>query len=161
MENKTHWKKEFNYDYLGGYSLPQGKDVVLTIVKTGRVMVKGVNGKEENCFVCYFKEKADWVKPMILNRTNCKTLEKLTSSPYTEDWKDISIQIGTQRISAFGDSVDALRIRPTLPSKPELLQNTPQFNSALEYVKSGNSIDLIKEKYTVSKETFKLLEDAR
>ena len=27
----THWKTQFNYDYLGAYSLPDGKDIILTI----------------------------------------------------------------------------------------------------------------------------------
>ena len=31
MEHLTHWKNQFNYDYLGAYSLSGGKDIVLTI----------------------------------------------------------------------------------------------------------------------------------
>ena len=30
----THWKTQFNYDYLGAYSLPDGKDIILTIRET-------------------------------------------------------------------------------------------------------------------------------
>ena len=68
---KTHWKKEFNYDYMGSYSLPDGKDVVMTIKETRKEKVTGSAGKKEDCFVCYFHESE---KPMILNRTNCKTI---------------------------------------------------------------------------------------
>mgnify|MGYP000112125353 CR=1 FL=1 len=28
----THWKTQFNYDYLGAYSLPDGKDIILEIM---------------------------------------------------------------------------------------------------------------------------------
>lgn len=36
MEHLTHWKNQFNYDYLGAYSLSGGKDIVLTIKETKR-----------------------------------------------------------------------------------------------------------------------------
>ena len=64
----THWKTQFNYDYLGAYSLPDGKDIILTIRETKKEQVVGTSGKKEECFVAYFFEN---VKPMILNRTNC------------------------------------------------------------------------------------------
>ena len=34
MEHLTHWKNQFNYDYLGAYSLPDGKDIILTLKET-------------------------------------------------------------------------------------------------------------------------------
>ena len=58
----THWKTQFNYDYLGAYSLPDGKDIILTIRETKKEQVVGASGKKEECFVAYFFEN---VKPMI------------------------------------------------------------------------------------------------
>ena len=110
---KTHWKKKFNYDYMGSYSLPDGKDVVLTIRETKKETVTGTNGKKEECFVCYFKESD---KPMILNRTNCKTIAKIHNTPYVEDCGGLRIQLGIDQVSAFGESVDALRIRAIKPA---------------------------------------------
>lgn len=110
---KTHWKKEFNYEYMGSYSLPDGKDVVLTIKETKKEIVIGTNGKKEECFVCYFKESD---KPMILNRTNCKTIERVHKTPYIEDWPGIVVQIGIDKVNAFGEVVDALRIRNIKPA---------------------------------------------
>lgn len=52
----THWKTQFNYDYLGAYSLPDGKDIILTIRETKREQVVGASGKKEECFVAYFFE---------------------------------------------------------------------------------------------------------
>jgi cobalamin biosynthesis protein CbiG len=110
---KTHWKKEFNYDYMGSYSLPDGKDVVLTIKETKKEKVTGQNGKKEDCFVCYFKESD---KPMILNRTNCKTIERLYKAPYIEDWIGLRVQLGVDTVNAFGEVVEALRIRNIKPA---------------------------------------------
>ena len=59
----THWKTQFNYDYLGAYRLPDGKDIILTIRETKKEQVVGASGKKEECFVAYFFEN---VKPMIL-----------------------------------------------------------------------------------------------
>jgi len=112
MEKKTHWKKEFNYDYMGSYSLPDGGDITLTIKSTTKQQVTGMNGKKEDCFVCYFKE-AD--KPMILNRTNCKTISKLSGSPFIENWPGVRVVVGIDKVSAFGEMVEALRIRNIKP----------------------------------------------
>ena len=110
---KTHWKKQFNYEYMGSYSLPDGKDVVLTIKETRKEKVTGTAGKKEDCFVCYFEESD---KPMILNRTNCKTIERIYKSPFIEDWAGLRVQIGIDTVSAFGESVEALRVRNVKPA---------------------------------------------
>lgn len=162
---KTHWKKQFNYDYLGSYSLPEGKDVILTLKNTRKKEVIGQNGKKEECFVCDFAEQgaADWIKPMILNRTNCKTIAKLYGTPYIEDWAGKQVQIGIDRVSAFGDTTDALRIRNIKPEahrKAELLPETPQWNQAVEYLKKGNTIEKIEKKYALSEENRQLLIDS-
>ena len=110
---KTHWKKQFNYEYMGSYSLPDGKDVILTIKETRKEKVTGTAGKKEDCFVCYFEESD---KPMILNRTNCKTIERVYKSPFIEDWAGLRVQIGIDTVSAFGESVEALRVRNIKPA---------------------------------------------
>ena len=110
---KTHWKKQFNYEYMGSYSLPDGKDVILTIKETRKEKVTGTAGKKEDCFVCYFEESD---KPMILNRTNCKTIERIYKSPFIEDWAGLRVQIGIDTVSAFGESVEALRVRNIKPA---------------------------------------------
>lgn len=113
-ETKTHWKKFFNYDYMGAYSLPEGKDVVVTIKELKKEIVTGQAGKKEECFVCYF---SDSDKPMILNRTNCRTIEKLYGSPFTEDWRGKKIQLYVATVKAFGDITDALRVRDFKPEE--------------------------------------------
>ena len=114
MEHLTHWKNQFNYDYLGAYSLSDGKDIVLTIKETKKEMVTGANGQKSECFVAYFHEN---VKPMILNKTNCKAIEKMYKTPNIEEWVDKQIQIGVARINAFGETTDCLRVRAFIDRK--------------------------------------------
>ena len=109
IAKKTHWKQNFNIDYLGAYSLDNGKDKVLTIKRLSKEMVKGTGGKEAECLVCFFLEDE---KPMILNRTNCKTIAKMFGTPYIEEWAGRKISVYVANVKAFGeDNVEALRVR--------------------------------------------------
>ena len=115
--SETHWKKLINPDYLGAYSLDPGKDMVLTIRQVKKEMVTGADGKKEECIVCYWQEEQ---KPMILNVTNCKMIAKLLKTPYIERWAGHRIQIGAEVVSAFGEKVEALRVRKTLPEEAKI-----------------------------------------
>lgn len=108
----THWKKLTNPNYLGAYSIENGQDLVLTIKYVNEETVIGTDGKKDDCVVCHFVEN---VKPMILNATNMKMITKLYNSPYIEDWAGKKIQIGIEKIKAFGEVVEALRIRKKIP----------------------------------------------
>jgi hypothetical protein len=137
---------------MGSYSLPDGRDVVLTIKATKREQVTGTAGKKQDCFVCYFVESD---KPMILNRTNCKTIEKVLGTPYIEDWVGKKIQVGIDTVSAFGESVDALRVRRITPKekvKTELLPSDAKWPEVVAWIKGGGSIESIRGRYTVSDE---------
>ena len=113
----THWKKLINPDYLGAYSLDPGKDMVLTIRQVKKEMITGTDGKKEECIVCYWQEDQ---KPMILNVTNCKMIAKLLKTPYIERWAGHRIQIGAEVVSAFGEKVEALRVRKALPEDVQI-----------------------------------------
>lgn len=103
----THWKSLINLDYIGAYAL-DGKDKVLTIKSVGKEIVTGANGKKEECIVAHFKEDE---KPMILNRTNCKTIQKLYGTPDIEQWAGKKIQVYASTTKLAGDVVECLRIR--------------------------------------------------
>ena len=45
----THWKKLTNPDYLGAYSIEDGKDLILTIAYVRQEKVIGTDGKKEDC----------------------------------------------------------------------------------------------------------------
>jgi DNA-directed RNA polymerase subunit RPC12/RpoP len=114
----THWKRLTNPDYLGAYALEPDQDLVVTIKTVTNELVASPDGKKETCSVMRFVED---VKPMVLNATNSKTITKLFKTPYIEQWAGRKIQLYVQKgVKAFGDVVDALRVRPFLPVEKEL-----------------------------------------
>lgn len=131
-ESKTHWKKHFNPNYLGSYSLEPGEERVLTITGLKDEDVMSPDGKTEKLPVLYFKED----KPMILNKTNAKTVAKVAGSDYIEDWPGVKIQIYIANVKAFGELTPALRVRPVAPKKDKL--NADRYGKMIEAIKSGN-----------------------
>ena len=103
-----------NPNYLGSWDLDElpNREIALVIdtIKDEGVVA---NGKEEKCTVCHFTDKT--YKPMILNVTNKKTLCKLYKTKDTENLKGKAVLIGVEKVKAFGDIHDALRIRPRVP----------------------------------------------
>lgn len=114
MEAKqvTHWKKLTNPNYIGSHDLQPGQRLTLTIESVAQEVVKGSDGKEEQCIVAKIKGAK---KPMILNKTNCKIIAKLHDTPYIEDWAGKQIIIYTAKVKAFGEMVDALRVENKKP----------------------------------------------
>jgi DNA-directed RNA polymerase subunit RPC12/RpoP len=118
MANLTHWKKLTNPDYLGAYALEPNQDLIVTIKSVSNELVASPDGKKETCSVMSFIEN---VKPLVLNATNSKTITKLFKTPYIEEWEGRKIQLYVQKgVKAFGDVVDAIRVRPFLPVEKEL-----------------------------------------
>jgi hypothetical protein len=155
---KTHWKKLENPDYIGAYSLDEGKDKKVTIVKVIREMVTGTGGKKEECTIAHLKNE----KPMILNRTNMKTIQKIYNTPYIEEWAGKSIVLYVAKIKAFGeDNVECLRIRPKQPTKEDLNPNHAKWKGAIQALINGaTTIEAIKKTYTLTENNQKLLVDA-
>ena len=115
MAEKTHWKKLENPDYLGAYAMQPGQDLTLQIKSVGLEDVYNANSnKKEQCTVAHFYDNN--VKPMILNVTNCKTISKIYDTPYIEDWVGKYITVYIAKVKAFGETVEALRIRPRVPT---------------------------------------------
>lgn len=160
MEQKTHYKKLSNPNYLGAYELldgsTEGKELIVTVSKVTREMVAGADGKSEECTVCHLEGN----KPMILNATNQKAMTKAFGSPYIEDWSGKKMTLYVARIKAFGDVVDALRVRPSAPitKLPELTPSHPKWGSAKKAIADKNTtIESIKKAYSITAENEKLL----
>jgi hypothetical protein len=107
----THWKKNFDYKFTGAYELQPGEEKTVIIDRTTHEDVKSQDGKTQNCFVAYFKGD---LKPMVLNKTNCKTISKLYG-PFIENWIGKAITIKAENVKAFGEMVEALRIKNVMP----------------------------------------------
>lgn len=104
-----------NPNYLGGWDLDElpNREVTLTIAQITDEKVVGNDGRDSICTVAHWTDKA--FKPMILNVTNKKTLAKLYKTKDTEKLKGKSVIIGIEKVKAFGDIYDALRIRAKMP----------------------------------------------
>ena len=92
-------------------SAPNIHIVTIKVVKPE--MITGQNGQKEECVVAHFDGD---VKPMILNKTNMKAIEKALKSPYIEDWSGHNIQLYADMVSAFGATTMALRVRDFEPN---------------------------------------------
>ncbi len=103
-----------NPNYLGSWDLDEqpNREITLTIEKIIDEEVV-TNGKSEKCTVIHWTDKS--FKPMIANITNKKTLCKLYKTKETEKFVGKSVIIGIDKVKAFGDIYDALRIRKRIP----------------------------------------------
>lgn len=145
---KTHWKKLNNPDYIGAYELMNGDEATELVVQIESVSKELIKGpKTEEGIIAKLKGQ----KPLILNATNAKMITKLTDSPYIEDWSGISIILYVAKVRAFGETVDALRIKDELPSKKALTPKHPKWSSAKESIKAGQTtVEAIRQVYTLS-----------
>lgn len=111
---KTHWKKVVSDpNYIGEADFKEGEEKIVTI---GRVnaseTVTTAEGKSQKAVVHF----AEPLKPMILNVARSKSIEKVAGSPYFEDWIGVQIVLYIEHgIKAFGDVVNAVRVRPYKP----------------------------------------------
>lgn len=153
---KTHWRKLKDTNYLGSWDVVD-KELILTIKAIETKEVKSPDGKTEELPVMSFKED---YKPMILNATNFKAIQKAYNSPYVEDWLGKKIAIYISSVKAFGSVVDALRIKPNAPKveKDELTPDNKKFESIKAKLKSGETtIDTVKQYFEISETTLNLL----
>lgn len=161
METKTHYKKLSHPLYIGAYELmlneKENKELPVKIESVKREMVTGPDGKKEECTIMTIPPH----KPMILNATNQKALTKAIGSPFIEDWSGKMVTLYVAKVRAFGETLDALRIKDTLytpPALPVLDVKHPKWNDAKASVKDGKAtIEQIRAKYQLSAENEKLI----
>ena len=103
-----------NPNYLGSWDVEElpNKEAVLIIdhIVDEEVVT---NGQKEICTVIHWTDRT--FKPMIANITNKKALARLYKTKDTEKLKGKAVVIGIDRVKAFGDTHDALRIRHRIP----------------------------------------------
>lgn len=152
---KTHFKKLRNPDFIGSWDLvnPDGsyRNASLTIKEVKKQMVHDGKGGQEECVIVHFQES----KPMIMNSTNLKATAKVMGSNFIEDWQGKKIEITVEKVKAFGEVHDAMRVsRVSL----ELTPRHPKWSGAKEAIKNKTvTIDQIKKQYTISPENEQLL----
>lgn len=155
IQNKTHYRKAFNSPYLSSADIVEPvnltiKHVVLEPDKTKRT--------KEHFNTLYFAEKeirkGETLKPMILNATNSRLMDKLAGSPFIEDWHDLTITVYVDPNVRFGrETVEGLRISPKLPSvKKELTPNDPMWQGAIDAYKRDGNLSKVLARVTISEE---------
>lgn len=136
----THWKDNFDYTYLGAYSI-NGQDLIGTIKQVKKEVVTSTSGKKQECTVCYFEELE---KPMILNKTNCKIIAGVYKSPYIENWVGKKIALYKSKVNAFGEEVEALRIRSKIPDAEKPSLSDERLDAAIKKIEQGSySVDAL------------------
>lgn len=125
----AHFKTLFPSLYLGAHDL-QGREVVLTIRRVVVEELKTSGGSERKPTV-YFQEtqaKAAQTKTeekrLVLNKTNAKAIAKMYGAE-VNDWTGKRITVYSASVAAFGEQVDAIRVRP-VPPPPVAAQPQPE-----------------------------------
>ncbi len=115
----THYRKVFDSPYLSAADIVE--PITLTVAKVTQETDK--TKKTKDVFnTAYFQEReirpGEKLKPMILNATNSKMMDRITGSPFIEDWSGRRITIYVDANIKFGrDTVEGLRIRPAAERK--------------------------------------------
>lgn len=157
---KTHFKKLRNPDYLGSWDLTNEdgtyKEVAVTIKEVKKSMVFDGKGGQDECVVIQLQGN---YKPFIANATNLKTIARVCASNFIEDWQGKSIVLGVDKVKAFGEIHDALRVRNKKASKEALTPGHPNFEKAKAAIQGGTyTIEAARKKYEISDEVAAMLQ---
>lgn len=139
MTDLTHWKGQVNPDYLGAYAVPPNGSLIVTIKSVSKEMVPSPTGDRKECLVVHFVEN---YKPMVCNRTNGKAIEKALKSPYIEKWAGQKIELYSSKVKAFGEEMDALRVRNIAP-----VAKVVDYKKAIEAINKSKTLDELKKFY--------------
>ena len=156
MEKLTHWKKTFNPDFLGAHDFQPGEEITTVIEGFNEAQeIVGSGGKKDVVTALFLKG----YKPFILNRTNAKLISKALKSPYMEQWTGKAIQLYVQTgVKAFGDVVDAVRVRPVAPRTEKPVLDMDRFKKMLDSIEAGKfSTEQAKAKFQLTSDQLELL----
>lgn len=107
--------------YVAAFEL-QGEDVTLTIKSVRAEIIEGENNRKDKRPIIYFEEGG---KPLVLNKTNAKIIIKLYTANYAA-WPGKRITLYPTIVDAFGDKVEAIRLRKVVPSSPARPTTAPR-----------------------------------
>lgn len=97
-------------EWLFHYDLPADRDVVVTIERVTGGEVTGQGGKKSKKPALYFRGKK---KPLALNATNGKTIERIAGTSDVSKWAGLNISLYVTTTQWGGETVPCIRIRPT------------------------------------------------
>lgn len=131
----AHWKNLSDYTYLGAYSLEgKAQEIVVTITKIAKETVMGPGGKSDECIVGHFEEKninGIEIKPMVLNKTNCKAIEKALGTGDVDKWPGKKITVFLTETKFQRDMVPCLRVKDVAPKMLKTAIQQPKYECAV------------------------------
>ena len=100
----------FPSKYMKASDLPEEGSITVTIqrVEIEEMSGGGRSGQKERKPVIYFY---DHDKALVCNKTNANTIAEVTGSRDFEDWDKKKISLGRAEVEAFGEMVEAIRVR--------------------------------------------------
>jgi len=159
----SHYKSLFDYKHLGCQDLPRDAknkpmDIIVTMTKLEKREVVTEGGKKDILPVADLKGAP---KPMIMNKTNLKTLSELFETTEYEDFVGRTFSIGKSMVKGkAGSLVEGLRVRPIKVEKVKAEMNPlhPKWNGAVKALKENNTtIEDIERNYSLSPENKSLI----
>jgi len=107
----THWKKLTDPRFIGSHDFAPNQEITVVIESVTQEQIELFNGKKlenKQCVLAKFKGAK---KPLLLNKENMKLISKVLGTPYIEEWAGQKITLHVVPVSAFGEIVDAVRVK--------------------------------------------------
>lgn len=120
---RTDYRSLYDKDYIGAWSLPDGKDVVVTIIKVKGGELTGPGGKKSKKPIVYMKGTD---KGFAVNATNGKAIAGMYGT-HVEEWvgKRIALYKSSTRNPNGEGEVECIRVRPQVPQAKQLEDPAP------------------------------------
>lgn len=109
------YRQYMDKDFIGEWDLPETDDLIVEIDHAEVNQVKSERGSEEKLCI-HFK---GGYKPLIINATNGGAIKDALGTGKVERWEGKRISLYRERVSAFGKTVMAVRVRPFAPKQDE------------------------------------------
>ena len=109
------YRQYMDKNYVGEWDLPEKDDLIATIDHAEVNDVVSERGTAEKLTVRF---KGD-LKPLIVNATNGAAIKEATGFSDVEKWKGAQISLYREKVSAFGKTTMAVRVRPYPPKQEE------------------------------------------
>ena len=113
------------FPYVTGDSLA-GKEATVTMTTVTEESLPSTKGGQESKYILRFKESS---KGLILNRTNAKVIAGLYGSE-TDGWAGQRITLYSERVKAFGETHNAVRVKAPKAAKPDKTDVKPASQDA-------------------------------
>jgi hypothetical protein len=142
-----HYKTFTNQEFIGAYALPKGEDLTVTIKSARKQEVTSTGGRKQDCFVITLEGP---YKPMILNSTNQRSIVKLYGTE-TDNWAGKSFTLYASTTQMAGETVECLRIRPTVGAPKKRSISDERLIIAVTAVEEGKfTVSTLLEKYELT-----------